>query len=99
MTQAAPDLTPGYPSNGAKLGPAWAELWRRLELAALTSEPYLDGRVLAEAVAKDYGLADSTLIALLSRAAKAGILASKQRQVEGARGMRKRAWYRSLGND
>lgn len=93
-TVTAPDLTPGYPSKGPKLGPAWTALYTALHSAALTSEPFMDGQKLAASIASDYGLADATLVALLSRAAKAGILDREGRQVMTNRGVRTRTHYR-----
>lgn len=90
----APDLTPGYPSNGAKLGPAWRAVWTELDKASRTQDPFLDGRELADTVAPDYGLAPATLVALLSRAAKAGLLNKESRSVVSARGNRNRTHYR-----
>lgn len=93
-TVTAPDLTPGYPSAGPKLGPAWTALYNALVDAARTSDPFLDGQELSASIAPDYGLADATLVALLSRAAKAGVLAREGRPVRTGRGMRTRTHYR-----
>lgn len=94
MTTAttAPDLTPGYPSKGRKLGPAWVDIWRALS----TSENHMDGRELAEVVAPSYGLAPATLVALMSRAAKAGLLTTEKHTVTGTRGNRVRTHYRAV---
>lgn len=93
-TVTAPDLTPGYPSRGPKLGPAWTALWSHLLTASRTSDPFLDGQELSTEVAPDYGLAPSTLVALLSRAAKAGVLTREGRPVQTSRGTRTRTWYK-----
>ncbi len=93
VTKTAPDLTPGYPSNGAKLGPAWSALWAELSKANRRKDTFLDGRVLADEVAPDYGLDPSTLVALLSRAAKAGLLTREGRSVQTGRGKRVRTHY------
>lgn len=77
-TIIAPDLTPGYPSKGAKLGPAWAELWKALQDA---TEP-LDGRALTEQVAPRHGLEPSTLNALLSRMKRANIIHGQPKSVD-----------------
>ena len=76
-TTTAPDLTPGYPSNGAKLGPAWKDVWRTLGLI----NDFTDGRALAGGIAPEHDLSPSTLVALLSRAAKAGLLDRESRSV------------------
>lgn len=89
-TKTAPDITPGYPSNGAKLGPAWASIWRTLSRA----DDALDGRLLAEKHAKANDLAPATLVALISRAAKAGLLTREPRPVTTGRGQRTRTFYR-----
>jgi hypothetical protein len=94
----APDLTPGYPSNGTKLGPAWRAVWAELDKASQTTDPFLDGRVLADNVAPDYGLSPATLVALLSRAAKAGLLNKEARPVESPRGYRMRTHYKVPAN-
>lgn len=80
----------GYPTGGAKLGPAWAEIWKRLSNA----DDYLDGRILADKVALRHDLAPATLVALLSRAAKADVLAKELRPVKSGRGTRSRTFYR-----
>lgn len=73
----APDLTEGYPSKGAKLGPAWNEAWRILRRS---TEPK-DGRVLAAQVAVKHDLAPATVVALLSRMALGGHLERIPRKV------------------
>jgi hypothetical protein len=96
-TLTAPDIpnptwpNGGYPSKGVKLGPAWLAMWRKLGKAG---DEFLDGRSLAESVAPGHELAPATLIALLSRAAKAGLLEKDSRMVKGTRGMRPRTFYR-----
>jgi hypothetical protein len=89
-TKTAPDITPGYPSKGAALGPAWASIWRTLSAA----DDALDGRLLAEKHARQHQLAESTLVALISRAAKAGLLTREPRPVSTGRGQRTRTFYR-----
>lgn len=89
-TKTAPDITPGYPSKGPMLGPAWSAIWRDLS----RSEDALDGRELAQKVAVKHGLATSTLVALISRAAKAGLLTREPRPVTTGRGQRTRTFYR-----
>lgn len=78
MTNTAPDLIPGYPSKGRKVGPAWNELWAELQRA----DDFQDGRVLAERIAPKHDLEPSTLVALLSRMAKGGILDRESRPVQ-----------------
>jgi hypothetical protein len=89
-TLTAPDLTPGYPSKGPKLGPAWNALYRALA----RGEDFQDGRVLAHKIAPKHDLDPATLVALLSRAAKAGILDKEPRPVMTQRGFRSRTHYR-----
>lgn len=93
MTTEAPDLKPGYPSRGSKLGPAWNALWAELQAASQKPDPFMDGIELAGRVAPDYGLAPSTLIALLTRMATGGILARDSRPVMSGRGARQRTFY------
>lgn len=90
----APDLTPGYPSKGAKLGPAWRAVWAELDKVSSTPDPFLEGQELAATVAPDYGLSPNTLVALLSRAAKVGLLDKDTRPVQSSRGYRMRTHYR-----
>jgi len=80
----------GYPTKGKKLGPAWSAIWRKLNRA----NDYLDGRELADDIAPKHDLMASTLVALLSRAAKAGVLEKEQRHVQSTRGLRRRTFYR-----
>lgn len=80
----------GYPTKGERLGPAWASLWRALERA----EDGLDGKELTDKVAKKADLAPTTLVNLLGRAAKAGLLTKEFRPVKTTRGLRNRAFYR-----
>lgn len=80
----------GYPSQGKKLGPAWQEIWDRLRYAP----DALDGRELADQVAPRHDLAPATLVALISRAAKAGVLTREPRPVKSGRGQRTRTFYR-----
>lgn len=68
--RTAPDISPGYPSRGAVLGPAWAEIWTELEAA----QDYIDGLELAVRVAGRTEAQPATLVALLSRAARAQVL-------------------------
>jgi hypothetical protein len=84
----------GYPTKGKKLGPAWRDLWKRLDKALEAGDGFLDGRELADKVAPKHDLAPGTLVALLSRAAKAGILAKTHKPVTTGRGRRDRTFYR-----
>jgi hypothetical protein len=80
----------GYPTKGAKLGPAWRDIWKRLA----KDGGFLDGRELSDAVAPKHDLAPATLVGLMGRAAAAGILAKEQRPVQSKRGTRMRTFYR-----
>lgn len=73
----APDITPGYPSKGAQLGPAWSKIWEQLDAQA-----YQDGQEIARSVAAEVGLAPATLVALISRGAKAGLLLTRPQKVQ-----------------
>lgn len=70
FTDGRPDQGPGYPSGGKKLGPAWQEIWDMLR----ANPGGLDRITLAEAVAPKYDLQVSSLLVLIARAAKAGVL-------------------------
>ena len=74
----APDISPNYPSKGRKLGPAWARIWSMLDNALVP----LDGKELADTVAAEQDLAPATLVALLSRAASAGLLTKEPKDVK-----------------
>jgi hypothetical protein len=87
----APMIGPNYPHPDYPLGAAWAAMWRVLERSG---DEYLDGRVLADKIAPKHGLASTTLVALISRAAKAGLLDKQPQPVQTARGTRKRTHYR-----
>ena len=76
-TPIVPDITPGYPSKGRRLGPAWNRIW-----AELDAGDYKDGQEIARAVAAETGLAPATLVALISRAANHGLLLTRPRRVE-----------------
>lgn len=68
----------GYPTKGKRLGPAWDMIWRRLQRSA---DGWVDGTVVSAQVAEKTDLASGTLVALLSRAAKAGVLERKTMEV------------------
>jgi hypothetical protein len=89
--QSAPDLTPGYPSRGAKIGPAWVAVW--FELSKSPGE-WRDGRALWMDIAPRFGLSHETLRALMFRMASGGILESESRQVQTARGRRSHTHFR-----
>ena len=96
-----PDISPGYPSKGKKLGPAWSTMWTVL---AESGTEFQDGKELAIETAKRYKLVPATLQAVLARAAVAGLLDREIRPVgtsvrkAGARavyaGYRSRVHYR-----
>jgi hypothetical protein len=93
-----PDITPGYPSKGRQIGPAWRVLYTRLHLAG---DEYLDGRTLAVEVADERAglggrgnMSVETLAHLLRRAADKGVLEREYRTTSGTRGMRRKAFYR-----
>ena len=75
-TSTVPDITPGYPSKGKQLGPAWNRIW-----AELDASDYKDGQEIARSVAAETGLAPATLVALISRAAKQGLLLTKPKKI------------------
>ena len=77
-TLTAPDLTPGYPSKGGKLGPAWNDLWKAIQEA----EGPVDGRTLADRIAPQHDLQPSTLNALLSRMKAGGHLQGEPKIVD-----------------
>lgn len=91
-TKTAPDLTPGYPSRGAKIGPAWSAVWAEL---SKTPGEWRDGRALWLDIAPRYGLSHETLRALMFRmAGEGGHLERESRQVTTARGRRNHTHFR-----
>lgn len=92
----APDFTEGYPSQGAKLGPAWQRAWNVLALARLTGAN--DGWLLRETLVRDMtprkvpglpsgelvidvpGVHEKTARQLLANARKVGILEKRGEQ-------------------
>lgn len=95
-TKTAPDLSPGYPSQGTKIGPAWADAWARL-----TEDPsaWLDGQALWREVAKAHGLSPETVRGLLFRmATPRGPLERDSRQVLTGKGRRNRTHFRIKEN-
>lgn len=89
LNAEAPELSEGYPRTG-RIGPAWQKMWDRLQ----ASGDFMDGRELAAEVSEEVELKASTLVALISRAASAGLLDREQRWVVGTRGPRQRSFYR-----
>lgn len=90
-TVTVPDLTPGYPSKGTKVGPAWTEAWSRMSDRA---GEWLDGRELVEDIAPKHGLSPLTLRGILFRAAAKGLIQSEPRKVSTPRGPRVRTQFR-----
>lgn len=90
-TDTAPDLTPGYPSKGPRVGPAWAAVWSEL---TKTPGEWRDGHALWMDTAPRYQLSTETLRALMFRMAAGGILESKSVQVPTNRGKRNHTHFR-----
>jgi len=90
-TTTAPDLTPGYPSKGARVGPAWAAVW-----AELSKDPdeWRDGHALWMDVAPRFQLSTETLRGIMFRMASKGHLESESRKVPTARGVRSHTYFR-----
>lgn len=68
-TEQAPEIHPGYPYK-RRVFPAWQQMWDEMRRA---DEP-IQGRALADTVARDHGLSVQTLTHVLARAATAGLL-------------------------
>lgn len=75
----APDFTPGYPSRGKKLGPAWQDIYSQLAQNPSVSH---DGQVLTGAAADKHDLSMQTLRVLMSRAARYGVLLREQKPAQ-----------------
>lgn len=78
MIEQAPDINPGYPSAGERLGPAWASLWRHLGDGCWHRTKALTG------LSADLGIAPSTVSNLVRQAAAKGLLEVRKVTVEGA---------------
>lgn len=63
-----PDIAPGYPSNGARLAPAWRRLWLALEAGPQTGPSLIHDRDVRGDVA------EGTIRTLLQQARRAGLL-------------------------
>lgn len=77
-TSEAPDLTPGYPSKGPRLGPAWRDAWAHLRASP---EEWVDAWALADELAPAHDLEQLSIVQLLSRMATGGILERERRPV------------------
>lgn len=87
----APDLTPGYPSKGSKIGPAWEETWAEL---SRYPEDWRDGTELWTTIAAKHDLHPDTLRGLMFRMATGGKLQRKTEQVITDKGKRTRTYFR-----
>lgn len=83
--EQAPDISPGYPSKGRIIGPAWNHAWH---LMAEADRP-LSSDEIAATVAKRRKVAVGTVKNLLTYAYKAGMLIRTTELVE----KRNRAMY------
>ena len=72
MTTKAPDFQPGYPSLGARIGPAWSAVWDHM-----ADGRWRQGQQIAQDVKGD--LAAKTITNLLSKAASLGLLQRRTR--------------------
>ena len=90
-TVTAPDLSPGYPSKGTKLGPAWSETWARM---SEREGEWFDGRTLTEEIAPKHGLSPLTMRGLLFRMAAGGVIESEPKKVKTKMGIRTRTAFR-----
>jgi hypothetical protein len=90
-TLTAPDFSRGYPSKGARLGPAWTEVFNAL---ASTPGEWRDGTALWTEVAENHGLSAVTVRGLMFRAASLGLLESERRKMDTGKGIRTRTHFR-----
>ena len=87
-----PGYSTGYPDNRQNVGRAWSHAWNAMRAAG---PEYLDGNLIAKDAAESVSkLKPVTVLALLSRARRAGLLEVEHRQVAGERGVRRRSFYR-----
>lgn len=78
-TTEAPDLTPGYPSKGPRLGPVWKDVWMYLQASP---EKWQDAWTLADRLAPKYDLEPLSIVQLMSRMATGKILEREKRPVQ-----------------
>ncbi len=67
----APDITPGYPSGGEKIGPAWDLIWSKL---GDTAGEWVRGLDFATRHAAEAGLHPDTVVTLMRQASNRGLL-------------------------
>lgn len=79
ITSEAPDLTPGYPSKGPRLGPVWKDVWAELQASP---DEWKDAWAVADRLAPRYDLEPLSIVQLMSRMATGGILLREKRPVE-----------------
>lgn len=89
QTRNAPMIADNYPHPDYPIGRAWIACWKAIEKS---TEP-VDGNELAAKIAPKHDLVPATLIGVLSRAAKAGLLTRVPQKVQGSRGPRTRTFY------
>lgn len=87
---AQPERVSHYSPKG-RVGKAWAYAWAELDA---NRDIFLDGNDLATRSAETEGLSPATMVGVLSRAAKAGLLERGYEVVVGDRGPRTRTQYR-----
>jgi hypothetical protein len=89
---SAPDFTPGFPSSGQRIGPAWSLAWRLLAGGGwVDSRPLWDACKLAGIL-----IAHNTMKNLLYRAERKGLL-EKRIQPNAARTARTVVYRRVAG--
>jgi hypothetical protein len=71
IPEDAPDFTPGYPSKGAQIGPAWQLAWDHLRRQ---HGKYVSGKTVADHVMAEMEVKNETVRNLLHAAARAGYL-------------------------
>ena len=87
----APDINPGYPSGGEKIGPAWEVCWE-----ILGDGRWHKGTLLSNSVAERSDVIAKTVYGLLWQAAKKGIIDVEKRfagRLGDGRAIRAN-WYR-----
>lgn len=79
MKSPAPNHQGSYPLAGERIGPAWRELWSRLEKGE-----YVCGGCLAAEVAPKFNIKPTTAFRLLWAAGEVGLLIGERRNSECA---------------
>jgi hypothetical protein len=71
--ERAPDVGPGYPSGGHRIGPAWDATWR-----GLAGGEWVDMRMRSLEGSATLGVSSAALMSVMSQAARRGLLDTRR---------------------